>query len=481
VPSGDLPGAHHDDRTPRVSRRRSAGERLARGDAPQRVLEAALAASRRGPFREDAFRSPLHDERVASVIGIALAASFTICFATGLFSHFIQNPLQIGALSQPASPAWLYRVTQGLHIVTGMAAIPLLLVKLWVVYPRLFAVPPVRSIAHAVERLLVAVLVGASLFILVTGVMTIAQWVPWQFRFRQTHFWTAWIVVGALVAHIGAKLPITRRVLGRAGRLRARAERRVAARATTAAAAATVMAAPATAAGAPTGPTAATGAASAAALTGATGAAPTFPAPRATGAMTRRGLVLTAFASAGVVVLTTAGETFRPLRNLALLAPRRPDVGPQGIPVNRTAKAAGVLDRAHAADWALVVDGHVAHPLRLTLDELRAMPQHEVDLPIACVEGWSASARWSGVAVRDLLARAGAPAGTRATVQSLERAGLRRSQLNPAEAAHEDTLLALSIDGEPLHPDHGFPCRLVGPDRPGVQQTKWVDHIEANA
>ena len=63
-----------------------------------------------------------------------------------------------------------------------------------------------------------ALLVGGSLFILFTGVMAIAQWVPWEFRFRQTHFWTAWIVIGALVAHIGAKLPITRRALARGRR-----------------------------------------------------------------------------------------------------------------------------------------------------------------------------------------------------------------------------------------------------------------------
>ncbi len=415
-----------------MSRRRAIGERIARGEQPAAVLDEERSRLRRGPLRADAFKSPLHDERVAALLGIALATSFVLCFATGLFSHLIQNPLQLGALSQPASPAWLYRVTQGIHVSAGLAAIPLLLVKLWTVYPRLFAFPPIASVAHAVERVLVALLVGGSLFILFTGVMSIAQWVPWEFRFRQTHFWTAWIVIGALVAHIGAKLPITRRALSRAGRVRARlADAR---------------------------------------LDAADG-----------GTITRRGLVASAFAGAAVVALTTAGQTFAPLKSLALLSPRRPDVGPQGLPVNRTAKAAGVLESAHAPDWALVVEGDVAHPLRLSLDDLRAMPQRHAELPIACVEGWSASANWSGVAVADLLARAGAPRGASAAVESLERGGLRRSRLNPAQAAHEHTLLALALDGEQLHPDHGFPCRLVGPNRPGVQQTKWVTRVEVSA
>lgn len=409
-----------------MTRRRTIGERLARGEPRVRVLEEELARLRRGPLHPDAFSSALHDERVASIVGIGLAVTFVVCFATGLFSHVIQNPLRIGVLSQPTAPASLYRVTQGVHIVAGSAAIPLLLVKLWTIYPRLFRLPPVESVAHAVERVLVAVLVAASIFMLATGVMSIAQWVPWEFRFRQTHFWTAWIAIGALVAHIGAKRTITRHALSRQARTQMRA--------------ADVERA-------------------------------------AAGKLTRRGLVASAFAAAGVVVLTTAGETFAPLKDLALLAPRRPDAGPQGLPVNRTAKAAGVLDSAHAADWELVVDGDVQRRLRFSRDELLALPQHEVTLPIACVEGWSASARWSGVAVRDLLALAGAPSGARAAVESLERAGLRRSQLNPAQAAHPDMLLALAIAGEPLHPDHGYPCRLVGPDRPGVQQTKWVKRV----
>ncbi|MGH2898528.1 MAG: molybdopterin-dependent oxidoreductase, partial [Solirubrobacteraceae bacterium] len=48
-------------------------------------------------------------------------------------------------------------------------------------------------------------------------------------------------------------------------------------------------------------------------------------------------------------------------------------------------------------------------------------------------------------------------------------------------ARHDDTLLALEINGEPLHLDHGFPCRLIAPNRPGVQLTKWVTELEVRA
>ncbi len=117
--------------------------------------------------------------------------------------------------------------------------------------------------------------------------------------------------------------------------------------------------------------------------------------------------------------------------------------------------------------------------LTFTLDELRGLPQHDADLAITCVEGWSAGARWSGVRVRDLLARPGPPPIPRSLVTSMQpRGAYRQSELNVAHAQHADTLLALRIGDEDLHPDHGFPCRLIAPNRPGVQQTKWVTSLE---
>lgn len=195
----------------------------------------------------------------------------------------------------------------------------------------------------------------------------------------------------------------------------------------------------------------------------------------------RRQFLATAFGTSAVLTIVTVGQTVRPLARLGLLAPRRPDVGPQGLPVNKTAAGAHVTPALTGAGvYRLVVRGDVARPLELTLEELRAMPQREVVLPIACVEGWSAAARWRGVPVRDLLARAGVRDGADVDVrvESLQTGGsFRKSDLNHRHASDPDTLLALEIDGEVLHPDHGFPVRLIGPNRPGVLQTKWVNEL----
>jgi DMSO/TMAO reductase YedYZ molybdopterin-dependent catalytic subunit len=51
------------------------------------------------------------------------------------------------------------------------------------------------------------------------------------------------------------------------------------------------------------------------------------------------------------------------------------------------------------------------------------------------------------------------------------------SVIDPQHAVDPDTLLALELNGEVLDLDHGFPVRLIAPDRPGVLQTKWLRHV----
>ena len=97
---------------------------------------------------------------------------------------------------------------------------------------------------------------------------------------------------------------------------------------------------------------------------------------------------------------------------------------------------------------------------------------------LACVEGWSTTQRWTGVRLRDLLARAGAAPRALARIESLQQhRSYRTSDLNPWQAHDPDTLLALLVNDEPLALDHGYPLRLIAPDRPGVMQTKWVTRV----
>src|SRR5262245_5495079 len=354
------------------------------------------------------------DTRAGAWLGLALGITFTVCFATGLWSHVLQHPPSW--FTPPPRPAGLYRVTQGLHVASGTAAIPLLLAKLWVVHRRLTEWPPVRSVLHGIERLALLPLVGGGVFLLLSGTFNVARWYPWGFYFPAAHYAAAWITVGALVVHVGAKAGTTRAVV------RSR---------------------------------------------------PAEPARD-----DRRAFLAGVAAASGVLVVATAGGTVPALSPVSVLAQRRPGQGPQGLPVNKTAAAAGVVDAALDPAYRLVLSGPTGRREALTLAELRALPQHSARLPIACVEGWSASARWRGVRVRDLLDLVDGAGADAVTVESLQRSGrYRASELSGAQIRDAGTLLALELDGEPLHIDHGFPARLIAPGRPGVLQTKWVARL----
>jgi DMSO/TMAO reductase YedYZ molybdopterin-dependent catalytic subunit len=369
--------------------------------------------------KEEQFKAPAHNERVTSKIGLALAVTFTTCFLTGLISHLIQHPPEW--FFWPSRPVGLYRVTQGLHVISGVASIPLLLAKLWSVYPKLFGRPLVRSVPHALERLSILVLSGAAFFELTTGLLNVAQNYPWGFYFPQVHYAVAWLAIGSILVHVAVKLPVVRRALSRN--------------------------------------------------------APEDEEKPAAG-LSRRGFLRTTGLATGVAVVATAGATVPFLRGVSGLA-WKTSKGTQNLPVNRTAVAAGVTQSARAATWRL----SVVTPRGTTtfsLDELRALPQTTAELPIACVEGWSQSATWRGISLPALLKATGARPGTAVRVSSLERAGLYGVSMLPGEhTADELTLLALELNGEVLDIDHGFPCRIIAPNRPGVLQTKWVTKLEA--
>jgi hypothetical protein len=382
----------------------------------------------RAPHPDD-FSSRLRSPAVAARVGVWLGVSFVLCFLTGLVSHWAQLPSP--AIPFPPAPAWGYRATQGLHVVSGCAAVPLLLVKLWAVYPRLFERVDLRAGRQAalvgLERASIGVLVASAVFQLATGLANAAQWYPWrEFSFRTAHYALAWVAIGALVLHVAVKLPVIRAALG----------------------------------------------------ADVDDTALDRPGAREAGAVSRRVLLRGTWAAAGVAVLATAGGTVPWLRRVSVLAVRTGE-GPRGVPINKTAAAAGVLATATDPGWALDVRVGGAVAARLTLADLRALPQHTVDLPIACVEGWSAQGRWSGVRVRDVLATAGATGGTDVVVTSLQGRGpFIRTVLPAAFAEDERSLLALDLAGEPLDLDHGFPCRVIAPNRPGVLQTKWVSSLE---
>jgi hypothetical protein len=392
---------------------------------------------------------------MAVVIGRLLALAFLLCFGTGLYSHFLQEPQPWMRFS--TVPAQLYQVTQGIHITAGIACFPLILGKLYTVYPQLFQTPPLKGPVHLLERASIALFVGASLVQITIGLLNTYQWYPWNFGFRQVHWALSFVVIGSLAIHIAVKLPVISQFWTRnsEGTRELRGE--------------TPVAETPDAVGAPVG--------------GVTGRIFRWidgsPSPEP--AVSRRGFLSVVGVSTATVVALTAGQSFAALSPANVFGPRVKGTGPAGLPVNRTAKSAQVLDTAVAPDWALTVSNG-SRSVAFSRAELLALPQTTVDLPISCVEGWSQMATWKGVRLRDLLDQVGADTSNGLKLTSLEKkGGYRVTQMGPEYAFDASTLVALEVNGETLDIDHGFPARMIAPGRPGVLQTKWLSKLEVEA
>jgi len=404
---------------------------------------------------------------MAVVIGRLLAVAFILCFSTGLYSHFIQDPLPF--MHFPTRPIFLYQVSQGIHITAGILCFPLILAKLYVVYPELFQTPPLRGPVHFLERASIALFVATSLLEITIGLLNTFQWYAlFPFPFRQTHFALSFVVIGSLAIHIAVKLDTISKYWRRtdsydgSGHL---IEQELNDQ--------DAQLLPSDAASPDDrGSRVATG--------GLTGRVFEWidRTPEAEPRTSRRGFVAAVGVSAAALFALTAGQSFRFLDFANVFAPRKNDVGPAALPINRTAKSAQVLDSAMSPDWSLPVsNGNTS--MSFSRAELMALPQYEVQLPIACVEGWSQMATWRGPRMRELADAVGAGHDVAFRATSLEAdSPYAVMEMGPEFVQDSLTLVALELNGAPLDIDHGYPARMIAPARPGVLQTKWLSSLE---
>ena len=115
-------------------------------------------------------------------------------------------------------------------------------------------------------------------------------------------------------------------------------------------------------------------------------------------------------------------------------------------------------------------------PYALGLTDLEPLATRQARLPIAAGQGWSAVADWRGLSLLALVQRAGGSAGSRVVVRSLGKGGITKAELTGSQL--EQAILATHLNGERLDLDHGYPLRLVGPNRAELFDTKWIGTIE---
>lgn len=133
--------------------------------------------------------------------------------------------------------------------------------------------------------------------------------------------------------------------------------------------------------------------------------------------------------------------------------------------------------------WRLRVHGKVARELHFTYDELLARPLVERDITLVCVSNevggsYAGTARWLGVALRELLEEAGVdPDADQLVSRSAD--GWTAGTPTAAIMDGRDALIAVAMNGEPLPVAHGFPARLVVPGLYGyTSATKWLTDLE---
>ena len=150
-------------------------------------------------------------------------------------------------------------------------------------------------------------------------------------------------------------------------------------------------------------------------------------------------------------------------------------------------------------DWRLTVDGEVATPLTLTMDELKKLPSVEMVSVVECAgngrgfseppvpglqwtNGSVGNGRWRGVRLADVLKRAGIKDsgievlfnGADVPIGTMQ--DFRRS-ITVKKALDSNTLLAYEMNGVALPVKHGFPLRVVAPGWASDSWVKWLTNI----
>ncbi|GER88036.1 hypothetical protein KDW_21980 [Dictyobacter vulcani] len=132
--------------------------------------------------------------------------------------------------------------------------------------------------------------------------------------------------------------------------------------------------------------------------------------------------------------------------------------------------------------WSLSVDGLVAQPFSLTYKELTALPTHEQYETLMCISNevggeYMSNARWEGIALKDLLQKAGdiKPGATKVVLHAADNYS---DSIHLSKALEPTTMVAIKMNGQTLPSAHGYPARLLVPGIYGMKHVKWITHIE---
>jgi DMSO/TMAO reductase YedYZ molybdopterin-dependent catalytic subunit len=134
------------------------------------------------------------------------------------------------------------------------------------------------------------------------------------------------------------------------------------------------------------------------------------------------------------------------------------------------------LQENRFVDWRLSVDGMVARPASFSLDQLKSYPAHSHITHLACEEGWSYIAEWTGARLSHVLDLVGVLPQARYVVYFSMEKGWWDS-LDMADALHPQTFLAYGLNGGELPVGNGGPLRMRVPRQLGYKNVKQITRL----
>jgi len=146
---------------------------------------------------------------------------------------------------------------------------------------------------------------------------------------------------------------------------------------------------------------------------------------------------------------------------------------------NEIAQPSDLFKRLQAdgfKDWRLSVEGLVAQPASLSLDDIKRFPVRRQITEIACEEGWSYVAEWAGTPLIEVLRAAGVMPQARYVVYfSIQRSWW--DSIDMTDALHPQTLLTYAMNDGDLPVGFGGPLRLRLPRQLGYKSVKFINRL----
>ena len=158
-------------------------------------------------------------------------------------------------------------------------------------------------------------------------------------------------------------------------------------------------------------------------------------------------------------------------------------VGSEVTPVDNFYRVAiDIIDpTVDASGWSLMVDGLVNAPKTYSLQNVQAFPQASQYTTLECVSNevngnLISNAKWTGTKISDVLADAGGVQGGASYLVFYSVDGYSVG-IPLAKGMMDDSLLAYSMNDQPLPAKHGYPLRAVIPGFYGMMNPKWINRM----